>query len=67
MCTNYIHCPRNAGHFIGRSLSELRDTVGAVLRGTDGCTHLNDAVRALADVLGVLGVLGVLAKLDRRS
>ncbi len=43
----------------GRSLSELRDTVGAVLRGTDGCTHLNDAVRTLADVPGML------ARLDR--
>ena len=31
-------------------LPELRDKVLAELKGTAGCTHLNDALRALAEV-----------------
>jgi hypothetical protein len=40
----------NLGRLIGASLPELRDRVLAELRGTAGCTHLNDALRALAEV-----------------
>ncbi len=34
----------------GKSVGELRELVPAMLRGTKGCTHLNDLLRVLADV-----------------
>lgn len=49
----FPECPLAVGNLdrvIGTPLPELRDLVPRVLRGADGCTHLNDAVRALADV-----------------
>lgn len=49
----YDECPlaaRNVEKMLGTPLSELRTAVLAELAGTQGCTHLNDAVRALAEV-----------------
>jgi hypothetical protein len=41
--------PPNLDRLLGATLPELRDRVLVELRGEAGCTHLNDAVRALAD------------------
>lgn len=49
----YAECPAaalNAPRMVGTPLAELRETVLVDLRGTAGCTHLNDALRALAEV-----------------
>jgi hypothetical protein len=49
----YQECPMavaNIGRMIGTPLSELRTAVLDQLKGIDGCTHLNDALRALAEV-----------------
>ena len=49
----FVECtmaPANLNRLIGAPLPELRDRVLAELRGTAGCTHLNDALRALAEV-----------------
>lgn len=40
----------NARALAGSSLPAIRETVLNQLRGPKGCTHLNDALRALADV-----------------
>lgn len=46
-CPGAIH---NARRLIGTRLPDIRDTVLERLRGPEGCTHLNDAMRALAEV-----------------
>ncbi|MGK2911708.1 MAG: DUF2889 domain-containing protein, partial [Sphingobium sp.] len=49
----YPECPAatvNMHALVGTPLAEMRVTVPALLRKTAGCTHLNDALRALADV-----------------
>jgi hypothetical protein len=49
----YNECPlasRNVGKILGTPLSELRTVVLERFAGTEGCTHLNDAMRALAEV-----------------
>jgi Protein of unknown function (DUF2889) len=49
----FAECPgaaANVSRLLNTPLSQLRDTVLSELRGTAGCTHLNDALRALADV-----------------
>ena len=49
----FAECPLaadNAQRLVGKSLAELRETVLEELKGVAGCTHLNDALRALADV-----------------
>ncbi|MEE4453922.1 DUF2889 domain-containing protein [Novosphingobium resinovorum] len=49
----FSECPgaiANTGRLVGRNLAEIREDVLAQLRGPEGCTHLNDALRALADV-----------------
>lgn len=46
-CPGAVH---NTARLTGRRLDEIRDDVLALLRGPEGCTHLNDALRALADV-----------------
>jgi hypothetical protein len=49
----FSECPgaiRNTQRLVGRKLPEIRDEVLELLRGPEGCTHLNDALRALADV-----------------
>lgn len=49
----FHECPGaigNTARLIGRRLPDIREEVLALLRGSEGCTHLNDALRALADV-----------------
>ena len=46
-CPGAIH---NTQRLVGSSLSDIRASVLAMLRGPQGCTHLNDALRALAEV-----------------
>jgi hypothetical protein len=49
----FPECPgavANTQRLIGSSLADIRDEVLRQLRGPEGCTHLNDAMRALADV-----------------
>lgn len=49
----YDECPLAVGHvaaLAGLPLAELRGAVLERLRGPLGCTHLNDMLRALADV-----------------
>jgi hypothetical protein len=53
-------CPSAVGNLsrlLGASVPELREVVLAELRGTAGCTHLNDALRALADAPALLALL----------
>jgi hypothetical protein len=55
-------CPAaagNLGRLLGQPLAELRETVLAQLAGAAGCTHLNDAVRALAEAPALLSRLEV--------
>jgi hypothetical protein len=54
--------PPNLDRLVGSSLSDLRETVLAALRGEAGCTHLNDACRALADVPALAARLPALAR-----
>ncbi len=49
----YAECPAapsNISAMVGTPLGELRQAVLVTLRKTAGCTHLNDAMRALAEV-----------------
>lgn len=49
----YVTCqaaPATAQVLVGRSAHELRDQVLLHLRGSAGCTHLNDMLRALQDI-----------------
>jgi hypothetical protein len=49
----YMECPLaapNATWLVGTELRSLRRAVLEQLRGTDCCTHLNDALRSLAEV-----------------
>ena len=49
----YRECPAaaaNVDRMVGYTLGELRSSVLQVLTGVAGCTHLNDALRALAEV-----------------
>jgi hypothetical protein len=53
-------CPSataNLSRLLGTKLPALRENVFAELKGTAGCTHLNDALRALADVPALLAYL----------
>ena len=47
----------NARALAGTPLCEIRETVLGRLRGPQGCTHLNDALRALGDVPELVGFL----------
>jgi hypothetical protein len=56
----FHECPgavSNAKGLVGSSLADIRASVLAELRGPRGCTHLNDALRALADVPTLLEAL----------
>jgi hypothetical protein len=53
-CPGAIH---NARRLIGSRISDVRESVLAQLRGPEGCTHLNDALRALAEVPKLAGYL----------
>lgn len=49
----FSECPgatANTQRLVGCNLAEIREDVLTQLRGPEGCTHLNDALRALADV-----------------
>lgn len=49
----FFECPgaiANTHRLLGRNLASIREEVLTQLRGPQGCTHLNDALRALADV-----------------
>jgi hypothetical protein len=49
----YLECPAaaaNAAWMVGTPLREFRVRVLESIRGTDCCTHLNDALRSLAEV-----------------
>ena len=49
----YRECPGaaiKATRMIGRNVSDFRNAVVETLPSTLGCTHLNDVLRALADV-----------------
>jgi hypothetical protein len=62
----WFECPEaaaSAGRLAGRSLASLRAGVRAEFLGASTCTHLNDMLRALADV-GVLAA-GVVPPSDR--
>jgi len=53
-------CPKavtGIGEMLGTPLPELRDEVIARLHTTHGCTHLNDELRALAEVPAMLAAL----------
>lgn len=57
----FPECPgavRNALALVGTPLPRIREAVLAELRGPAGCTHLNDALRALADVPLLIARLG---------
>ncbi len=56
----YPECPAaaaNAPRMVGTPLSELRGKVLQTLSGTAGCTHLNDALRALAEAPALVAQL----------
>ncbi|MFG1858297.1 DUF2889 domain-containing protein [Actinomadura geliboluensis] len=56
----FPECPLAVGNLerlLGAPLTELRGLVPRTLRGVEGCTHLNDAVRALADVPALAAAL----------
>jgi DUF2889 family protein len=56
----YAECPfatASLPALLGTPLADLRTAVPKALRGTAGCTHLNDALRALADVPTLLAAL----------
>jgi hypothetical protein len=56
----FVECPSataNVSRLLGSPLSVLRESVLAELRGTAGCTHLNDAMRALAEVPSLVNYL----------
>lgn len=60
----YAECPAaapNVAWLLGQPLAELRFRVLEVLRGSDCCTHLNDALRALADLTVLLESAELLA------
>lgn len=56
----FKECPSaalNIRRLIGASVSDFRRTVIDTLRGVDGCTHLNDVLRSLADVPNLVDAL----------
>ncbi|WP_236791929.1 DUF2889 domain-containing protein [Amycolatopsis sp. GM8] len=56
----FTTCPAAAANvdlLTGEPMATLRDRVLELVVGTDGCTHLNDALRALAEVPVLVGRL----------
>ena len=56
----YAECPAaapNVGRLVGLPLAELRLGVLDMLKGIDCCTHLNDALRALAELPALVAAL----------
>ncbi len=59
----FQECPlaaSNVAWLVGQGLTDLRSRVVEILHGIDCCTHLNDALRALADVSALLPAVDVL-------
>ncbi|MEP7221720.1 MAG: DUF2889 domain-containing protein [Novosphingobium sp.] len=59
----FHECPgavANAMKLVGTPVGDMRDAVLANLRGAHGCTHLNDALRSMAEVPALLGYLDTL-------
>jgi len=54
-CPGAVH---NTQRLIGSRIEDIRDEVLSQLRGPQGCTHLNDALRALAEVPKLAQYLG---------
>ncbi|MFA7324733.1 MAG: DUF2889 domain-containing protein [Candidatus Nanopelagicales bacterium] len=49
----HYECPMatlSVGRMVGQPLRNFRDSVNEKLPGIDGCTHMNDTLRALAEV-----------------
>lgn len=49
----FIECPMatlSVNRLVGQPIRDFRSLVNEVLPGIDGCTHMNDALRALAEV-----------------
>jgi hypothetical protein len=56
----FPECPSatiNLQQLVGARMADLRQLVLEKLRGTEGCTHLNDVVRALAEVPALVACL----------
>ena len=56
----FHECPgaiANAKRLVGTPLADVRQSVLGLLRGPAGCTHLNDALRALAEAPRLLEFL----------
>lgn len=56
----YLECPAaapSATRLVGEPVDGVRDRVSASFTGPSTCTHLNDALRSLEDVLDTLAVL----------
>jgi hypothetical protein len=51
------HAAASAGRIVGRPIGSLRAHVLEELTGTDTCTHLNNALRSLADVAALVAQL----------
>jgi hypothetical protein len=55
----FIECPiaaDSAARIVGKTLGHLRDEVREEFVGVTTCTHLNDLLRSLDDVVGLLAV-----------
>jgi hypothetical protein len=64
----YLECPAaadNVTRLIGLPLAGLRQQVLVMLRREVGCTHLNDALRALAEVPALAARIGTLQGANR--
>ena len=56
----FRECPgasMKAARMVGQNVGEFRQSVLDTLVGTIGCTHLNDVLRALADVPALAAML----------
>ncbi|UGQ12790.1 DUF2889 domain-containing protein [Yinghuangia sp. ASG 101] len=56
----WVECPAavaSARRLIGRSLADVRTEVREEFRGTSTCTHLNDQLRSLADVVSIADLM----------
>ena len=65
----YAECPaavNNIQPLVGTPLIELRSRVTRLLRKTAGCTHLNDALRALAEVPRLIALLPPSTKVNSK-
>jgi hypothetical protein len=56
----WLECPlaaASAGNLVGQPLDGLRPHVRSTLTGRETCTHLNDTLRSLEDVIALAGTL----------